>query len=250
MNESQKLGSDTAKGGFRNEDDVVSKFNNWDEDEDARKWLSIMGYDLNEIESVNAVKLHGFKTDVQVQVEITIKLKNVIEAQNLQVKLVSNMAGFNQIDKRWVHSYIDLWDMPTNIESVLMRFTGEESPNIDYPRDKRRMFIDEFTNEEKHELLEWLKSKKTLIVSDILKGRGKYSAEWILVVQKVASNSRWVLVPMNKCLNHFGNGDVVVSPRGSIKIGRITMQRKGGDGGRNTANMLQFKINPAELFSI
>jgi R.HinP1I restriction endonuclease len=26
------------------------------------------------------------------------------------------------------------------------------------------------------------------------------------------------------------------------------MQRKGGDGGRNTAKMLQFKINPAELF--
>ncbi len=25
------------------------------------------------------------------------------------------------------------------------------------------------------------------------------------------------------------------------------MQRKGGDGGRETAKMLQFKINPAEL---
>jgi len=26
------------------------------------------------------------------------------------------------------------------------------------------------------------------------------------------------------------------------------MQRKGGDSGRKTAQMLQFKINPAELF--
>jgi R.HinP1I restriction endonuclease len=26
------------------------------------------------------------------------------------------------------------------------------------------------------------------------------------------------------------------------------MQRKGGDGGRETARMLQFKINPALLF--
>jgi len=26
------------------------------------------------------------------------------------------------------------------------------------------------------------------------------------------------------------------------------MQRKGGDSGRETAKMLQFKINPAELF--
>ncbi|MFC1932067.1 hypothetical protein ACFLXU_00335 [Chloroflexota bacterium] len=26
------------------------------------------------------------------------------------------------------------------------------------------------------------------------------------------------------------------------------MQRKGGDGGRETSKMLQFKINPVELF--
>lgn len=53
---------------------------------------------------------------------------------------------------------------------------------------------------------------------------------------------------MNFCLNHFGNEAVEITKRGNYKIGRITMQRKGGDGGRNTAKMLQFKINPAELF--
>ena len=33
-----------------------------------------------------------------------------------------------------------------------------------------------------------------------------------------------------------------------LEIGRITMQRKGGDAGRATAKMLQFKINPVQLF--
>lgn len=33
-----------------------------------------------------------------------------------------------------------------------------------------------------------------------------------------------------------------------LKLGRVTVQRKGGDGGRKTANMLQFKVNPTELF--
>ncbi len=28
------------------------------------------------------------------------------------------------------------------------------------------------------------------------------------------------------------------------------MQRKGGDAGRETANMLQFKVDPVELFDI
>lgn len=250
MNKAQKLGSDTAKGGFRNEDDVVNKFNDWEKDLDAQKWLAIMGYNLEEIDSVEAVKLHGCKTDVQVQIEITIKLKNVIEAQNLQVKLVSNPKGFNQVDKRWVDSYVELWDIPKNIEFILKRFTGQEKPSIKSPKDSRRMFMNEFTREEQIDLLKWITDNKTLIVSDILKGRGKYAAEWMLVVQKLDSNSNWVLVAMNKCLNYFGNGNIELSPRGSIKIGNITMQRKGGDGGRDSANMLQFKINPAELFSI
>jgi len=33
-----------------------------------------------------------------------------------------------------------------------------------------------------------------------------------------------------------------------LHLGKVTMQRKGGDAGRNTANMLQFKINPLKLF--
>lgn len=46
----------TAKRGFRNENYVALKFNSWQEDEDARQWLRIMGYDLEEIESVRAEK--------------------------------------------------------------------------------------------------------------------------------------------------------------------------------------------------
>ena len=29
MNEKELFGSETAKGGFRNEDDVIAKFNDW-----------------------------------------------------------------------------------------------------------------------------------------------------------------------------------------------------------------------------
>lgn len=49
-------------------------------------------------------------------------------------------------------------------------------------------------------------------------------------------------------MNVFGQGDVFVTDRGSLKIGKITMQRKGGDGRRESAKMLQFKINPCILF--
>lgn len=205
-----------------------------------------MEYSLSEIKSVKAVVVSGHKTDIQVQ--ITIHLKEAINVENLQVKLVSNLKGFNQIDKRWVDKYVELWDIPKNIIKLLKLYTGEALPTIKATKDHRRMFINEFSISDQNKLVEWIEANKSLIVNDILKGRGKFSAEWMLVAQKVDSSARWILKPMNYCINYFGNGEVVITKQGNIKIGRITMQRKGGDGGRKTAQMLQFKINPAELF--
>ncbi len=239
-------GSQTAKDGFKNENDIVDKFNNWQKDKDAQAWLLLMNYTLSEIEFVEAIKVSGFKTDVQVQV--TIRLKKAIDVENLQVKLVSNIKGFNQIDKRWVDKYKGMWNIPESVCSILKRYTGEEKPTINNPKDKRRMFADEFSELEQKAVLEWLKKNQSFIVSDILKGQGKFAAEWMLVAQKIEKNARWILKPMNFCMNYFGNGEIKITNRGNFKIGRITMQRKGGDGGRETATMLQFKINPAELF--
>lgn len=244
------LGSETAKNGFRNEDDIIRKFNNWETDFDSQKWLIIMGYQLEEIEYVCAIKVSGSKTDVQVKVKIIIKLKHIDDVQNLQVKLVSNTNGFNQIDKRWVDNYVKLWNIPPDIIKLLKHYTGELPPYISKPKDKRRMLLYEFDRDDKSRLLKYFNDNKMIIVTDILKGRGRMAAEWMLVAQKIGVNARWVLKPMNEVMNFFGGGEVTMSPRGSIYIGRITVQRKGGDGGRLTANMLQFKINPAELFDM
>jgi hypothetical protein len=103
------LGSQTARNGFRNEDDIIVKFNSWRTDVDSPKWLTIIGYKLDEIQSVLAVKIQRCKTDVQVQVIIYITGKQYNDVQNLQVKLVSNLKGFNQVDKRWVDNYSELW---------------------------------------------------------------------------------------------------------------------------------------------
>jgi len=112
------------------------------------------------------------------------------------------------------------------------------------------MFANEFAESDQKILLDFLNQNKTLIISDILKGRGKFAAEWMLVVLKIDNKKiDWALKPINFVLNHYGNGDVKITDKGSFKISRITMQRKGGDGGRATANMLQFKINPCEIIT-
>ncbi|MDD6055070.1 MAG: hypothetical protein PUB96_00760 [Helicobacteraceae bacterium] len=33
-------------------------------------------------------------------------------------------------------------------------------------------------------------------------------------------------------------------------MGKVGVQRKGGDGGKESAKMLQFKLNPCELFNL
>lgn len=132
---------------------------------------------------------------------------------------------------------------------ILKKYTGENKPNIAKPRDKRRMFMNEFSKKEQNSVIAWIEKNKILILNDIIKGRGKFAAEWMLVAQKINKNAKWILKPINYCINFFGQGEVMITEKGNIRIGKITMQRKGGDGGRQTANMLQFKINPCELFN-
>ncbi len=248
IREKIRLGSRTAKSGFENERDVAVKFNNWRNDEDSEQWLTIMGYDLKEIEKVTAIVITGsHKTDVQVQ--ITIHLKQAIAVENLSIKLVSNPQGFNQVDKRWVDKYVEMWNIPENIAEALKLFTGELSPRGTSLRDPRRMFLDEMDTHTQRLIVDFFSENKILVVSDILKGGDEFPVNWMMVVlKKTKENPEWILEHINHVLNFFGGGAVRITERGSLKIGRITMQRKGGDGGRDTSKMLQFKINPMELF--
>ena len=243
------LGSKTAKGGFSNEQDVIDRFNDWEKDKTAQEWLIEMNYKIDDIDFVKASKVRGqYKADIQVRITIVIKLKSQEDLQNLQVKLVSNPQGFNQIDKRQVDKYVEFSHIPPDITKILKLFTGEIAPTKNNLRDPRRMFLDEMSESDQNKLINFLKENRILIISDLLKGRGEFSADWTLVILKLNGESRWVLKSINHVMNIFGTGDIRITREGSLKIGKIGIQRKGGDGGRESAKMLQFKINPVELF--
>jgi hypothetical protein len=100
--------------------------------------------------------------------------------------------------------------------------------------------------EKMNSIVQFFKNNKSLIISDILRGRGGLSAEWFLVTRKNNDNSiDWILKDINNVCNFYSQGEVEISPRGSLKIGRATMQRKGGTPDPTS---LQFKINPLALF--
>lgn len=239
-------GSLTAKGGFDNEKDVIIRFNNWQNDTLAQSSLITMGYDLKEIENVLAQKVtHGQKTDLQVLV--TVFVKGLDKGQNISVKLVSNKSGFNQIDRGWVKKYTELWNIPQHISQSLEFFVGFQKPSKQKIRDPRRMFLNEFSLMEQDLIVKFFEENRILILSDIIKGRGQFAAEWMLVVQKIDDTVKWNLKAMNQVLNIFNQGKVEITRQGSLKIGKVGLQRKGGDGGRISANQMQFKIDPMEI---
>lgn len=43
-----KIGSKTAKDGFKNEEYVIEKFNNWESDLVAQEWLKSMNYNISD----------------------------------------------------------------------------------------------------------------------------------------------------------------------------------------------------------
>lgn len=241
-------GSKIAKAGFANEVEAVSKFNEWECDSDAQNWLQIMGYNLTKIKSVNAKVIPRQKADVEV--EITSKFDN--NKEYIQVKLVSNKRGYNQVDKRWVSDYAKLLGIPSDIENTLKRFTGEIEPNIDNPRDPRRMFIDEFDQNERYWLKVWLEQHRIDVMKLILQGDGEIKPNWLLISNQVEDNTKWELVSMNDAIKFYSEYctySIKETKKGNLKIGKVTMQRKGGDAGRKTANMLQFKLDPMEIFN-
>lgn len=248
-------GSEIAKGGFDNEQEVANKFNNWRTDKDAQNWLMIMMYDLEEIVEVKAEKIgqRGFKSDINVAISIVITKKSkssqITTVENIQVKLVSGNRGFNQVEKRKVEQYINQWHLTPNIIKLLKHYDGELAP-YKIGRHPKRMFIDEFSEEEQAELMAFFQKHIVMIVSDVIRGRGRFAAEWTLVINKNTSKYDWVLISINEAIQFYlGDCQVKFTKTGNIHLGNITLQRKGGDGGADSANMLQFKSDPLILFN-
>jgi len=249
-------GSLTAKNGFKNETEVRDKFNNWKVDDDARAWLAAMNYKVSEIESIIASKPHGQKADVEIRIRSKSEPGAVATGTSMQqneriegisIKLVSSPNGFNQIDKRWLATYAKLWKMPTEVVESLKFFVGETPPTR-ATRNAKRMFLNELDLPQQKAVVDFFTANKDEIVSHLFAGDGVHDADWVMVALKATDKPRWIIRSSADTIKFFGEGKVEITRNGNLKIGRITMQRKGGDAGRETAKMLQFKINPALLF--
>ncbi len=267
MDYRQEVGSYTAKGGFQNEMDIVLKFENFKNDSEAKLWLKIMGYDFEKIDKLIATQIPPQisketalslgateknieetstfkKADIQIRLEIVIN--NIYYIENLSLKKANVGAGYNQVDKRPIDKYKFFWNIPSDICETLKLYTGETPPILGVElKDKRRMYLNELDQERVNTLMKFFSDNKVLIFNDVIRGRGALSADWMLVTRKNNNIIDWILKDINFVCNFFAQGDVVVTKRGNLKVGRMTVQRKGGTPDPTS---LQFKLNPLDLF--
>jgi len=247
--ELSKRNSQTAKDGLLNEEVIANKFHHWRLDMEAASWLQEMSYRDEEVRDVSAdVLSNKFKADILVN--IYTKDKDAFK-EYVSIKLVSNnKRGFNQIERGSCLKYKMLWNMPDSVYRSLRLFTGDVRPvSVQDLRDDRRMFLDEMPEQPRREILGFFEENKFGILSDLLRGRDDNKADWFLVVMKPKSGDlSSKLVNIDDVVRLYLDGPVEVTKKGSLKIGKLVMQRKGGDRGKESANQLQFKLDPLELF--
>jgi len=267
----EEIGSMTARGGFINEADICEKFINYTDDKEAKNWLSIMGYNVENIQKLEAVQIpvrinkikalnlgvseESYEETIRfkkadIQVRVLIIIDNVLHVENISLKKANKTAGFNQVDKRAVSTYQNIWDFDDEVATWLKAFTGEIKPynileNTLHLKDERRFFLDEIPENKRALIFNFFEQNKYLVISDILRGRGSLSAEWFLVTRNNGDMIDWILKDINSVCNFYAQGSVEMTPRKSLKVGRVTVQRKGGTPDPVS---LQFKINPLELF--
>lgn len=249
------LGSETAKSGFVNEDFVVNEFNKEKTSRYAKKWLAEMGYDITKISKVNAKTTRNLGLGV-----IKSDMIILVNKHKVGISIKKATANFNQIDKRWVDTYQKLLEIPQDVVIILKKYVGEEGfQPKDFPeckieelKDRRRFYMNELPEREQKILFSYLECIKEKIFEMVFRGEGDNAPKWLLVVKyndkKVIIDSK--IITIDEAIKYYSEGEITMTKRGVIQIGRITLQRKGGDAGRKTAQMLQFKFSPNEIFNI
>ena len=265
-----------AKAGIENEDYIVNTLNQFRSNEEARKWLEVLGYDISKIKKLEAKRslkmgLGNIKSDV-----ILFVNQN---AHGIQIKKSRKGVNFNHIQRGWTNKFCKELNAPSFISDALKKFVGEDGfQPTDYMSEKeleelqskrkkkgfsekkirrlssyyKRILLSELEEKERKEVFAWFEKNKEKIVTSVLRGNDKnHQPRHLLVVEHAKGKiTRIGIITMPKAIQYFTTGDVVETTGGTVLwIGKIKMQRHGAEKseGKN-AQHLQFKINPLGVF--
>lgn len=150
--------------------------------------------------------------------------------------------AFNQIKRCSLDGFRKEFDVPEEVIATLRKYT----------RGKKKLLTSNYSQNELNRLLEFLNEKRRVLLASAFTGKNKQlKANWLLLHQwtppdwrkNIAKKSVSQLISMQKIMELFDDIEVSYTKRGTIAFGAgVTLQRKGGDNGQDSANDLQFKL--------
>lgn len=166
----------------------------------------------------------------------------------ISLKCCKNFAtAFNQIKRCSLDKFQDEFGVDEEVIAVLKKYTAK----------KKKLLPENYSAKELNCLLKFLNRMQQALLSSAFAGQdNRPKANWLLLHQWTPPNWRLnigkktssSLVSMTKILTKLQGVEVTYSKRGTITFGAgVTLQRKGGDNGKKSANDLQFKLRIKQL---
>ena len=149
--------------------------------------------------------------------------------------------AFNQIKRCSVASFKEEFDVPEEVIAILKKYT----------EGKKKLLPGNYSQKELDRLLTFLTENwRPLLASAFTGKHKKLQANWLLLHEwtpdwriNVGIKASSKLIYMQNILKLFNGIEVSYTKRGTIAFGAgVTLQRKGGDKGKDSANDLQFKL--------
>jgi hypothetical protein len=182
----------------------------------------------------------------------TPEIKNP-KKEGLSLKSYKKNVSFCQANRGKLATFAYDLNIPDDVVETLKLFTVK-GPN------GKRVMLNEAPQQKQQSLLKFFVINQKNIIEHVLKGKlaSPIKANWMLFhetipndwIKNVGNKKFWRLYSMEVLIKLCCSLQPCFSKQGNLILGiGLTMQRKGGDNGRDTANDLQFKINPVEIIS-
>lgn len=255
------MASKAARRGFKAEKRLINAINR--EDELGKKLIEA----IEIFQGLKFKSCSASKGPPRMKTDIAISCDNrsiLISAKEFDVK-----ANYNHVERHYLNYYAQKWSMPRDVFLGLKQFVGEvdedgnpiSTESLQREAEelgttpgklskKRRTFINQLPQKTRNTIKQFFKLNKKKILRDIF--IDDEDIKFFIVIKREGSRVYYYILPTKDVLDIYGSGDIAITPRGSLQMGKVVIQRKGGDHrtpfGRVdiVASQLQFKIRPSE----
>lgn len=193
----------------------------------------------------------GYRIEGLVYKILGTKKADLMDANNLGIQVKASKSNYGQVKRCNLNRFTQLFPQTLEIQYLLKGnfCLPFDNRGICVKNHPRKYFTTQFYQEvQLTDMLNILENNKRRIIEDVFLGRDK---KFLPTLFMVIANSKTLIIWKTSdiidqlCLEKWeiGNRGATIQ----LSSRNFSLQRKGGDSGRKSANDLQFKLRPCHL---